>query len=384
MQPTSPKTRYLFIDLYRGLVVLFMLEGHLFRELLHQDVIKSPLFQFHDLFHGISAPAFLFGSGLTFVLSTRKRWEDYHHWDPPFARRLGRILTILFLGYALHLPFLSAKKLITEGKFEHYLQLFQSDVLQCIGFGLLILHALLFFFKTERRFYGLVLSATVAVPLLTPLIWEIDFLNYYPAFIAQLLNNKYGSIFPLFPFIGFLFAGVIVSWEFMYAVEHKREHKFMRRFLYLGVVFFVFGFLLDTLPFQIYPVYNFWYTSPNYFLIRIGALLFLFGLIWNITEKVKKPPTWITILGKESLLVYVVHLVILYGSVINPFISLKTIFGTNLQLIETIPIFIAFAILMIALAYLWSYLKEKKYNLYRIIQITLAAIFLTVFFTLEY
>lgn len=384
MHTTSPKTRYLFIDLYRGLVVLFMLEGHLFRELLHQDVIKSTLFQFHDMFHGISAPAFLFGSGLTFVLSTRKRWEDYHHWDPPFARRLGRILTILFLGYALHLPFLSAKKLFIEGKPEHYLQLFQSDVLQCIGFGLLILHALLFFFKTERRFYGLVLSATVAIPLLTPLIWEVDFLKYYPAFFAQLINSKHGSIFPLFPFVGFLFAGVIVSWEFMYAVEHKREHKFMKRFLYLGVVFILFGLLLDALPFKIYPVYNFWYTSPNYFLIRIGALLFLFGLIWNITEKVKKPPSWITILGKESLLVYVVHLIILYGSVINPFISLRTIFGTNLDLIETIPIFIGFTILMIALAFLWSYLKEKKYNLYRIIQITLAAIFLTVFFTLEY
>lgn len=383
-QTTSQKVRYEFIDFYRGLVVLFMLEGHLFRELLHQDVIQSPLFQFHDFFHGVSAPAFLFGSGLTFVLSTRKRWEEYHHWDPPFARRIGRILIILLLGYLLHLPFLSARKLILEGSLNDYLQFFQSDVLQCIGYGLLALHGVLFFFKTERRFYGLILSGTVAIPLLTPLIWEIDFLRYYPPIIAQLMNSKYGSLFPLFPYVGFLFAGVIVSWEFMLAVEHKREKKFMKRFVYLGAVFIVFGLMLDKLPFHIYPVYNFWYTSPAYFAIRVGALLMMIGFVWLITEKIKKPPRWITILGKESLMVYVVHLIILYGSVINPFFSLKTIIGVKLQLVLVIPIFIGFALLMIGLAFFWSYMKENKYNQYRLIQLIAAGIFLTIFFTLQY
>lgn len=384
VQAINQKQRYLFIDFYRGLVILFMLEGHLFRALLDQSIIKTPIFQFHDFFHGVSAPAFLFGAGLTFVLSTRKRWEDYHHWDPPLARRLGRILIILLLGYLLHLPFLSAKKLILEATTKNYLQFFQSDVLQCIGFGLLALHGLVFFFKTERRFYGLVLAATIAIPLLTPLFWNIDFLKHYPPFIAQLLNSMNGSLFPLFPYVGFLFAGVIVSWEFMLAVEHKREHKFMKRFLYIGAVFIGVGLLFDAAPFQLYPVYNFWYTSPNYFAIRIGALLAMIGIIWLITEKIKKPPRWITILGKESLLVYVVHLIILYGSVINPFFSMTRIFGTYLGFMDVLPLFILFTISMIGLAFWWSYLKEKKNNIYRIVQLTAAAVFFIVFFTLEY
>ncbi|MDI6780250.1 MAG: heparan-alpha-glucosaminide N-acetyltransferase domain-containing protein [Bacteroidota bacterium] len=383
-QTTIEKLRYLFIDLYRGLVILMMLQGHTFRALLDNKIMESAAFQFHDFFHGVSAPAFLFGSGLTFVLSTRKRWEDYHHWDPPFARRLGRILLILILGYILHLPFMSSRKLILEASTTDYLQFFQSDVLQCIGFGLLALHGLLFFFKTERRFYGLVLAATIAIPLLTPLFWDIDFLKHYSPFIAQLLNSKNGSIFPLFPFVGFLFTGVIVSWEFMLAVEHKREKSFMRRFFFLGPAFILVGLLLDAVPFQLYPTYNFWYTSPSYFAIRVGALLLIIGIIWFIVEKIKQPPRWITILGKESLLIYVLHLVLLYGSVVNPRFSITYFLGSDLNILQTSIIFVVFSSIMVGIAFGWDYLKREKYNTYRIIQLTTAAVFFTIFFTLEY
>jgi uncharacterized membrane protein len=381
---TIEKPRFLFIDLYRGLVILLMLQGHTFRAVLDNKIINTALFQFHDFFHGVSAPAFLFGSGLTFVLSTRKRWEDYHHWDPPLARRLGRILVIFMLGYIIHLPFMSARKLILESTQQDYLMFFQSDVLQCIGFGLLTLHGLVFFFKTERRFYGLVLAATIAIPLLTPLFWDVDFLKHYPAVIAQLMNNKHGSLYPLLPFVGFLFVGVLVSWEFMLAVEHKREKRFMQRFFILGPIFIIAGLLIDAVPFQVYPSYNFWYTSPNYFLIRVGALLLIAGTIWFTVEKIKKPPRWITILGKESLLMYVVHLPILYGSVINPGYSIATLLGNHLNLFEAMGVFIILTAFMVALAFLWDYLKREKYHVYRIIQLSAAAIFFIVFFTLEY
>ena len=146
------KARYLFIDLYRSAVILLMLEGHVFRALLPSDIQQTVVFQIHELFHGISAPAFLFGAGLTFVISTRRRWEEYHHWDPPLARRLKRLLLVILLGLAVHLPYFSIRKIIIDGTTSDYLQLFQCDVLHCIGIGLLALHALVFFFKTETRF----------------------------------------------------------------------------------------------------------------------------------------------------------------------------------------------------------------------------------------
>ncbi len=381
---TEDKPRYLFIDLYRGLVILFMLQGHVFRALLDIEIIQSPWFQFHDFFHGISAPAFLFGSGLTFVLATRKKWEKYHHWNSVLARRLNRLLIILLLGYILHLPFMSMRKIVVEGTQADYLSFFQSDVLQCIGFGLLLLHGLIFFFKTERRFYGLVLATTVGVPLLTPLIWQINFLEHFPPFFSQLMNSQHGSLFPLFPYVAFLFAGVLVSWEFMLAVEHNRADSFMKRFFVLGPVFILIGVFFHLIPIAIYPHQQFWFTSPNYFMIRIGALLVITSTVWFVVQKFKTLPKWITILGKESLLIYVVHLAILYGSVVNAKYTIKKIIGTNLTLPEVTITFTIFTLSMIGLAFFWDYLKREKTNTYRLIQLIIAGIFFTLFFSLDY
>ena len=125
--------RHLFIDLYRTAVILLMLEGHVVRAFLAPYLQQMWLFQNHEFIHGLSAPAFLFGAGMTFVISTRKRWEEYHHWDQPLARRTGRFLMIISFGLILHLPYFSFRKIIMDGTIADYLRLFQCDVLACIG-----------------------------------------------------------------------------------------------------------------------------------------------------------------------------------------------------------------------------------------------------------
>ena len=304
----APKQRYLFIDLYRSAVILLMLEGHVFRTFLSAQVQQSPIFQFHEFFHGLSAPAFLFGAGLTFVISTRKRWESYHHWAEPLARRVRKLLLVFALGLALRLPYFSFRKIVLECTHEEILRLFQFDVLHCIGIGLLLLHALVFFFKTEVRFYGLVLSTILIVCFATPLVWDMDFLRLIPLPFAQMVNGIHGSPFPLFPYVGFLFAGVIVSWEFLIASEQKRESVFMRKLPAIGAALIIVGFLSDIVPLQLYPHYNFWFTSPSYFLIRVGALMMIVAAFWFLAGNARTPRRIFTILGIESLFVYVLHL----------------------------------------------------------------------------
>ena len=379
-----PKPRYLFIDLYRSAVIVLMLEGHVFRAFLNSESQHSTLFNLHEFFHGLSAPAFLFGSGLTYVISTRKRWEDYHHWDPPLARRLRRLLFVIILGLALHLPYFSIRKIIIDGTTADYLQLFQCDVLHCIGIGLLSLHALVFFFKTESKFYGLVIATIITVCFLTPLVWDIDFLHYTSPAFAQLFNTMHGSPFPLFPSIGFLFSGVIVSWEYLVAAEQKRERDFMLRLAITGGLFILAGIIFDALPVTIYPTYNFWYTSPNYFFIRAGSLMMLSAGFWYVATHIGHPRTYLTVFGKESLFVYVLHLVILYGSAVNPESNLQQMFGAHLGFIQTSGVFLLFTATMLVAAMGWNYLKEKHYHDYRAIQLVGAGIFLYYFFTQNY
>lgn len=379
-----PHQRHLFIDLYRSAVILLMLEGHVFRMFLPLSVQQSGLFQFHEFFHGLSAPAFLFGSGLTFVISTRKRWEQFHHWGPPLARRIRRLLFVILLGLFLHLPFFSFKKIVVEGSTEDYLQLFSSDVLICIGIGLLALHGLVFFFKTERRFYGLVLATILGVCLLTPLVWEVDFLEYLPPFLAQLCNGAHGSPFPLFPFVGFLFAGVIVSWEFTVAAERHKEKKFMRQLLALGAGLAGAGVVADVVPLQIYPTYNFWYTSPSYFFIRLGALMMIVALFWYASRKISRPGKALTVFGKESLFVYVSHLLILSGSVLNVEANLRSMYGESLSVAQAAGLFVGLTGLLLGVSLVWDYCKEKQTPVYRLLQLGGAGTFLYFFFTRDY
>ncbi len=382
--PLLPKQRHLFIDLYRSAVIVLMLEGHFARILLSADFQQSSFFSLHEFFHGLSAPAFLFGSGLTFVISTRKRWNEYHHWDPPLARRLQRLLFVIVLGVALHLPYFSIRKIIIDGNTADYLQMFQCDVLHCIGIGLLLLHALVFFFKSESKFYGLVIATIVAVCFLTPLMWDIDFLKIAPEAIAQLFNSMHGSPFPLFPSVEFLFSGVMVSWEFLIASEKGKEKEFMLRLAVVGAGLVLSGIIFDALPFSLYPNYNFWYTSPNYFFIRVGTLLVVTSSFWHISQQIKSPQKYLTVFGKESLFVYFFHLIILYGSVVNPELNLQRIVGANFGVLVTAGGFLIFTLAMFTVTIGWNILKERHYNSYRGLQLIMTALFLYVLFTRDY
>ncbi|MBI1807907.1 MAG: DUF1624 domain-containing protein [Ignavibacteria bacterium] len=381
---TTSRQRYLFIDLYRSAVILLMLEGHVFRTFLPAEVQQTTIFQFHEFFHGLTAPAFLFGAGLTFIISTRKRWVEFHHWGMPLARRIRRLFLVLALGLMIQLPYYSIRKIIIDATLTDYLRLYQFNVLHCISIGLLTLHAIVFFFRKESRFYRLVLSTIVAVCFLTPFIWDIDFLRYAPPAIAQMFNGKYGSPFPLFPYVGFLFAGVIVSWEFLIASGNKREGQFMKRIVVLGVAAILAGIVFDLFPKWMYPTYNYWFTSPNYFFIRIGAILIITAAFWQLALWIHLPTKLLTVLGVESLFVYVLHLVILYGSAVNPETNLQSVLGPNLTLMQTIGTFFIFLIGILLIALLWNYLKEKHFHLYRLVQLATSGVFLYYFFTRDF
>ena len=72
---------------------------------------------------------------------------------------------------------------------------------------------------------------------------------------------------------------------------------------------------MDARPGQTYSVYDFWHTSPNFFLIRIGLLLAILCVAyawcrWGAATRGFSP---LIQLGQTSLLVYWVHIEFVYG-----------------------------------------------------------------------
>jgi fucose 4-O-acetylase-like acetyltransferase len=82
-----------------------------------------------------------------------------------------------------------------------------------------------------------------------------------------------------------------------------------------GVVLYKLALWLDAWPLQLYSVYDFWHTSPNFFLARVGVLFVIIAVSyawcrWGLPRWIFSP---IAQLGQTSLLVYWVHIEFVYG-----------------------------------------------------------------------
>lgn len=83
----------------------------------------------------------------------------------------------------------------------------------------------------------------------------------------------------------------------------------------VGIIFIELSRWLDAQPRQLYPVYDYWHTSPNFFLIRVGMLLLILTASyawcrWGFGQLGFSP---LILLGQASLLVYWVHIEFVYG-----------------------------------------------------------------------
>jgi hypothetical protein len=73
-------------------------------------------------------------------------------------------------------------------------------------------------------------------------------------------------------------------------------------------------------------------------------------------------PKWLTILGIESLFVYIAHLLILCGWVTNTEYNLRGCWDGKLNLIEAILVFLGLTLLMIPFSFFWRHLKKNIQN----------------------
>lgn len=362
----STPQRYQFLDLYRGLIVLFMLEGHVVRALLQPAVQATPAFELHEIFHGITAPGFLFGAGFTFAIATQRKWDELSTWSAGLLRRLWRMVLLVATGYLLHIPYFSLRKTIAESTPEQWDTVLAFDVLQCIGVTLFFLRLLFVIVRSETMFLSVVAALLAVIVAGTPLAWEPASTESLPRWLAMAVQGRQGSVFPLFPYAAFIFAGVLVSWEFLRFAERGNEAKFMKLLAFSGVGLVVSGSVWDILPYQLYPSYDFWFTSPAYVLIRLGILVLLLAGLWFFEAHVRHRerhdlwmPRWLITLGVESLFVYIVHLVILYGWVVNADQNLEEWWGLRLTLGESILVFIALTLVLALAARLWHYAKKR-------------------------
>jgi fucose 4-O-acetylase-like acetyltransferase len=161
-------------------------------------------------------------------------------------------------------------------------------------------------------------------------------------------------IFPIFPWSGFAFAGLSVGFVLQGEWTRAAESKIFGALGVAGLIFVFMARAFDAAPHQLYAVYDYWHTSPNFFLLRLGMLMAILAASygwcrWGAGQWGFSP---LIQLGQASLLVYWVHIEFVYGRVsILP----KHSVGIRTATFGLLLIFLA----MLALAFLRTRMKGR-------------------------
>jgi uncharacterized membrane protein len=366
--PRARSPRSTFIDLSRGLAVVCMVEHHTFDAWMPEAFHGSAPDRFFRYLGGVAAPTFLFLAGLSMVLMMEGllgRGATRREAATAAARRGALILLGAYL-------FRFQEWAMAFGASPAWTML-RIDVLNCIGLSLALVALLWGLGRSMSGRAALLAGACAAVVLAAPLVLAAD-LSHWPQVLGDYLNGTSPrALFPLFPWLGFALGGGAVGLWFARArtnPEPGATLTMLSRLSLLCVLVWAVTREVDALPFtlygNLYPKLDWWRSSPAYFLLRCCTLVWA---LWfcAVAERLWQPvrarfgwvrPGPLVQMGQHSLVIYWVHIEIVYGRWTWPMRG-------NLSLAQASAGLALLFAAMIALAYLIDPALEKAAALWR-------------------
>ena len=323
MSPSPSRLAY--IDWMRGMACVLMFQTHCYDSWLSPAARQSKFFMYSQLGGTFPAPLFLFLAGISFALVTERLHKKNFRPTQIARTTIRRGAEIFALGLLFRL-----QEYVVAWGWAPKSDLLRVDVLNTIGMSMMLMGILCWIVLALQsgnyKRSALVLSAAgtaLAISLLTPPLWTTWRPEWLPWPIESYINGVHNLgrpqawLFPIFPWSAFAFAGLAVG--FILQSPWVRNHE-LKIFLTLGITgacLAEFAHWLDHRSAQLYASYDFWHTSPNFFLIRLGLLMIiLFASYawcrWGLVPHLFSP---LILLGQASLLVYWVHLEFVYGRV---------------------------------------------------------------------
>ena len=309
----------------RGLACLLMFQTHCYDSWLSASARQSSFFMYSQLGGTFPAPLFLFLAGISFALVTEKLWKKSVAPTKIASVTIRRGAEIFIFGLLFRL-----QEYVISWGWAPFSDLLRVDVLNTIGLSMMLMGLLCWLVLALRggkhvRLAMVLCSAGTAllISLLTPPLWTSWKPDWLPWPLESYINGVHNLgrpqpwIFPIFPWTAFAFAGLTAGFILQSAWARQREAKCFFLAGAFGLVLVVAARWLDRQPRQIYEVYDYWHTSPNFFLLRLGLLLIILtasyawchwgAALWGFSPLIQ--------LGQASLLVYWVHLEFVYGRV---------------------------------------------------------------------
>jgi uncharacterized membrane protein len=310
--------RLAFLDWTRGLGAFIMLQGHSFHSFLRPDLRGAGPYTFSQFVGGIAPAIFLFLTGVTFAFMMDGQSRQL----APARQRVGRALRRS--GYLFLLAILFRLQMFSFGyPASPVSELFKVDILNAMGLATLVFVPMAVFSTFERIKLCAVLGVVIAV--LSPLVSAMD-ANAMPWLLRAYFVPSFTN-FGFFPWAAFVAFGMSAG-SLLRTVRREDLRVMMQWSMLLGILLVMGGQYFSNLPYSLYPKAEFWLDSPGLVTIKLGVLLAILscaylwvnlsaglmgavqlgGLLGSATQW-----SMFRLLGRASLVVYWVHIELVYG-----------------------------------------------------------------------
>ena len=320
MATLSP-SRLGYIDWMRGLACVVMFQTHCYDSWLGGPALKSTFFMWSQLGGTLPAPLFLFLAGISFAMVTDKMLQKGVPAGDIARTTIRRGAEIFGLGFLFRL-----QEYVIAWGWAPWSDLLRVDILNTIGLSMMLMGGLCWVVGVATRGTRtrMALSAVVVAlgtSFLTPLLWTTWRPRWLPWPIESYVDGVHNLgapqawLFPIFPWSAFAFVGLAIGFCLQSDWAQQQGTRIFLFFGISGIALMYLGRAFDHSSRQLYAVYDFWHTSPNFFLIRVGMLLLLLTIAyswcrWGAGQWGFSP---LIQLGQTSLLVYWVHIEFVYG-----------------------------------------------------------------------
>jgi uncharacterized membrane protein len=338
--------RFPFLDWMRGLAVLIMIQCHTINSFTRMDLREGGPYVLSQFVGGMAAPLFLLMAGMTtaFQMESLERREasPWRRWAISL-RRAGYILTIAFTfrftNWVFSMPHASAAELT------------KVDILNCMGVGMAALAVAAVFRGNARIRFAVLAGAAIAAA--SPLMANLDWRGVPKLLQEYLVPGPGRGRFPFFPNVAYIAFGQAIG----AVVKRTAEERFDRLMQWAMLIGFSAIFIaqyFSNLPYSLYANANFWTDSPALVTIRVGICLMTLAGAYLWTEYCASSAwSWMQAMGKNSLMVYWVHVMIVYGALVRP---LKRALSVEQSALATIIV----TLMMVLLSALWLEWKSRR------------------------
>ena len=324
MPPKTTK-RIAYLDWLRGFACLLMFQTHCYDSWLGGSAREGNFIKLSQLGGTLPAPLFLFLSGVSFALMTdrlRQKGLSANEIARTTIRRGGEIFLLGLL--------FRVQEFLLGQPWAPWTDLLRVDVLNIIGLSLMMMGLACWIAAVSGpqdlsllRRTSMIASVAMAAVIagVTPQMWSTWRPHWRAWWLESYLNGVHTYdkpqpwLFPIFPWSAFAFAGLALGFLLLSDWARRNEASAMSLVGVGGAALAGLGYWLDARPVQLYSVYDFWHSSPNFFLIRTGVVLGIVLLTylwcrWGPGEWGFSP---LIEMGQASLLVYWVHIEFVYG-----------------------------------------------------------------------